>query len=265
MNNQNENDNRTIQFGNSINPNSNSNANQPNMNLQNGTIQNSPNYNQQPMINNQQVGNPTNVNPTYNPSYEQQNVVNNNIQQENINNNVNSSVNYNNSENTPKKSNTKLIIIIVIAVVALFGLIRVVGLILAQQGITSVLDNTRTSAFVSDAKSYLESARSLVLSDATNSLLGGSIKYAPSCFDASKKVSKITFNDISSNTSGISTVSPFGESYDLNSSYVQVVADLKNNECKYIYSIYITDGTYSIGSPSSPVEYDKLSVSDVKK
>ena len=47
MNNQNENDNRTIQFGNNINPNSNSNVNQPNMNLQSGTIQNSPNYNQQ--------------------------------------------------------------------------------------------------------------------------------------------------------------------------------------------------------------------------
>ena len=117
----------------------------------------------------------------------------------------------------------------------------------------------------SDAKSYLEYARNLVRTDETNSLLGGTVKYAPSCFNESKKVSKITFNEISSNTSESSIVSPFGGSYDLNSSYVQVVADLKNNECKYIYSIYITDGTYSIGSPSSPVEYDKLSVSDVKK
>ena len=264
MNNQNENDNRTIQFGNSINPNSNSNVNQSNINLQNEAILNNQNYNQQSMMNAQQVNNQTNTNPTYNQSYEQQNMVNN-IQQENLNNNVNSSVDYNNNNNTPKKSNIKLIIIIVIAVVALFGLVRLVGLFLSYQGINSVLDDTRKTTFVSDAKSYLESARSLVLSDTTNSLLGGSTKYAPSCYNGNNNISKIPLNDISSNRGGSSTVSPFSGSYDLNSSYVQVVAYIKNNECKYIYSIYITDGTYSIGSSSNPVEYDKLTVSGVKK
>lgn len=238
MNMNNENDNRTIQFGNSINPNSNSNVNQSNMNLQNGSIQNSQNYNQQSMLNNQQVGNPTNVN---------------------------SSVNYNNNENTSKKSNTKLIIIIVIAIVAVIILIRVVGFFLAYSGVNSVVDSTRSSAFVSDAKSYLEYARSLVRTDEANSLFGGTIKYAPSCYNSNNNISKITLNEISSNTSGASTVSPFGGSYDLYSSYVQVAAELTNNECKYIYSIYITDGNYSIGSPNNPINYDKLSVSDVKK
>ena len=46
--------------------------------------------------------------------------------------------------------------------------------------------------------------------------------------------------------------SPFGNEYDLNSSYVKIES-LDNNCNKINWYIYFTDGEYSIGEPNKPL------------
>ena len=59
--------------------------------------------------------------------------------------------------------------------------------------------------------------------------------------------------------------SSFGKPFDVNTSYVKVVAKKENNVCKYIYSIYLTDGTYSLGSPNNPVELSQIKTTNREK
>lgn len=258
MNNQNENENRTIQFGNSLNPNANLNNNNTNSTNMNGQYNSMANGNQNFTMNSQQVIKQENINTQapINQSVSQQNSYN--YSQENLNNNNNNVVSSN--DNKKQKSNVKIIIIIVVIVLVIYALFRLATFLISFKTVNSVLDNTRTSAFVSSAKSYIEYAKSLVQIDEVN----GNAKYAPSCV-INNSTSKITLNEISSNKGNILGASPFGGTYDFDSSYVKVTSKVNNNSCDYEYSIYLTDGTYSIGTSSNPILYSDLSSNSVKK
>ena len=260
MNNQNESENKTMQFGNSLNSNANLNNNTNQVNM-NGIYNSVSNNNQNLTMNNQQIPNQANTNV--------QSPINQNVGQQNSynylqgnSNTSNNNVVFNNDNKKPK-SNMKLIIIIVIVILAIYALFRLVTFFISFKAVNSVLDNTRSYAFVSDAKSYIEYAKSLVMSDEASLILGGTPKYAPSC-TTNNSTSKITINEISSNNGNLSNTSPFGGNYDFNSSYVKITSILDNGNCDFEYSIYLTDGTYSIGTSNNPIIYNDLNFNSVK-
>ena len=145
--------------------------------------------------------------------------------------------------------------------VELLAVIVVLAIVmgLAVVGITSVLDNTRKSAFASDAKAYIQGARSLVNSDQANALLGATTDYAPSC--TFNQTVYIRLNEIPLETGG---KSPYGQDYTKSTgtilgkkivsqgdnpydpkrtySYVVVSSNVSNGECQISYGIYLTDG-----------------------
>lgn len=202
-----------------------------------------------------------------NQTNNQQNTHNNTNGQHNeiINNNVD--LNNNHSDNTKnnKKNNITKIIIIIISVIAIFGLISFVGIFLSFNAINSVWDSTKISSFTADAKLYIGGARYLINIDNVEYLLGGTTKYAPSCSDFGSRESIITLNEIVSNTDNDNTISPFDGNYDLNSSFVKVVSNLDKGNCEYSYYIYLTDGTYSIGTAINPTLSEEIDDSKVKK
>lgn len=154
-----------------------------------------------------------------------------------------------------KKGFTLVELLAVIVVLAI-----VMGI--AAVAITNVLDDTRKNAFVSSAKSYIAGAKTLVNIGQTDVLLGQTNKYVPTCGDTDNSI-KISISEIK--TEGNSNdKSPYGLPFDrsvdaqgnITGSYVEVTAkavtagDAKN--CDYEYSIYLTDGVYSIGTTGDP-------------
>lgn len=169
-----------------------------------------------------------------------------------------------------KKGFTLVELLAVIVILAI-----VMGL--AAVAITSVLNNTRRSAFVTDAKSFIEGARDLVNSDALNDLLGTSGgNYAPSCTVSNQKTKYIPISAIRLESGG--ETSPYGFSYlkgtgtvavtekpTDGSSFVEVTASIAtNNECTYAYKIFLSDGTYAIGTQTATVALSDIDTDDVK-
>ena len=150
--------------------------------------------------------------------------------------------------------------------VELLAVIVVLAIVmgLAVVGITSVLENTRKSAFSSDAKSFLQGAHNLVSSDQANALMGETTAYAPACGSSTY----LPLELIPIEQGG---KSPYGQLYSKGTattkvatapskSYIKVEADA---QCKMTYYIYLTDGVKSIGSQSSPVLEDNVQSSSV--
>ena len=154
--------------------------------------------------------------------------------------------------------------------VELLAVIVVLAIVmgLAVVGITSVLDNTRKSAFLADAKSFIAGAHSLVQGDEANKLLGDATDYAPDCYatNAADKTKIIDIDKIPLDGGQKVTEhkSPYGNLYS-NTSKIQVSVDA---DCKLTYKIFLTDGVYKIGTAATDtgmIEESDLDVSDVKK
>ena len=58
-----------------------------------------------------------------------------------------------------------------------------------------------------------------------------------------------------------SSISPYGGNIDLEKSYVKV----HNNNCNYIYYIYITDNVYEIGSKNQPLLESSINTKSINK
>ena len=155
--------------------------------------------------------------------------------------------------------------------VELLAVIVVLAIVmgLAVVAITGVLDNARKATFVADAKSFLEGARNIVTSEEMNSLLDGSASstYAVACDSSSIPTSTtIPISAIKVQQGG--DKSPYGNPYDKAASEIFVSATKDGNDCKYTYSIYLTDGVYAIGKPgddgANHIEWGSLSTNEVK-
>ena len=121
-----------------------------------------------------------------------------------------------------KKGFTLVELLAVIVILAI-----VMGL--AAVAITSVLNNTRRSAFVTDAKSFIEGARDLVNSDALNDLLGTSGgNYAPSCANGTGETNFIPVSAIRLESGG--ETSPYGNPYQKGTGTVAVTTRLAGRE-----------------------------------
>lgn len=169
--------------------------------------------------------------------------------------------------NINKKGFTLVELLAVIVVLAIVMSLAVVA-------ITNVLDTTRKNSFAADAKSFLEGAHQLVSSDTVSSYFGASGQYAPPC-NATANTRYIPIAAINLERGG--TKSPYGNNYNKGTdttvksdaapsvSYVKVsTTAVSNGNCKYTYSIYLTDGVFSIGTQSAPIEESNVSGSSVK-
>ncbi len=171
-----------------------------------------------------------------------------------------------------KKGFTLVELLAVIVVLAI-----VMGI--AAVAITNVLDSTRRNAYVASAKQFIAGAKTLVNSDMMSIQLGEAATYAPKCLKiytaenpASKKIPLYKIktdgaaDDKSSWGNPIKKGSPAsGETAEVVESYVEVIASTMDGmgECTYTYKIYLTDGTYNIGSASAPVAETELKGSSV--
>ena len=117
-----------------------------------------------------------------------------NNDQFNENNNY-QNFNYNEIQEEPKKSKSILpiVIVVIVIIVALIGA-YIIFFGKNNNNDSSVKDQetedviseeliemTKKSAFISDAKSFIQGARSLVSSDQANSMMSETTKYSPSC------------------------------------------------------------------------------------
>lgn len=289
LNNQidNKNNQQPINFGNSLLNNNFNSLNQTNNLNQNNQII--------PELNSQKSGNTEltfNKIPEVNyTSIDSQNIINNNQQQSIINNNNNDNINLNenliksniesnqensslntnlmnnqptysnNLENKPKKNNKKILIIVLVVIGILIILPIAFTRILSIGYTSKTLNNTRSSAFVSNAKNYISHTRVLVGDNFSN--------YYLSCDD--DEIKYISLAEIEENQK---VPSPYGGVYQLgtknnklvdtipNGSYIRI--EVNSNTCKYQYSIYLTDGKYSVGTSYAPIIESELDVSDVK-
>ena len=170
--------------------------------------------------------------------------------------------------------------------VELLAVIVVLAIVmsLAVVAITNVLDSTRKNSFVADAKSFLEGAHQLVSSDGVSNLFGPSNgDFAPTCSGGSTDTKYIPISAINLDRGGVT--SPYGNKYikrdpsessDLTTSvtadkakkgsYIMVVATTASSSvgCTYSYSIFLTDGVYSIGTAATPEGELTVETSKVK-
>jgi len=138
--------------------------------------------------------------------------------------------------------------------VELLAVIVVLAIVmgLAVVGITSVLENTRKSAFFADAKSFTAGAHSLVSAAEANKLLGVSTTYSiPDCNATDTTGTKITISQIPVEQGG--KKSPYGNDYKQTDSFVNVTTTVDNGKCTYTFKVYLTDGVYEFGTASSPI------------
>ncbi len=59
--------------------------------------------------------------------------------------------------------------------------------------------------------------------------------------------------------------SPFGGEIDKRESFVTVKSEVIEGDCQYLYSVYLTDGVYEIGSPYGPVKEELVDKAKVTK
>ncbi len=155
----------------------------------------------------------------------------------------------NNSKKGDKK--TKLIIIIV----ALIIIIPILGILISKFMVGSIFNDTTKKVFVDDANIILDTAHMLVTNDFSNFLEETS--YAPKCQTGGDETT-IPF-------SNFTEITNFTINYN-EDSFVKVKSiDNDTGICNYEYYIYLTDGTYSIGTTSNPVSENDLTIKSVKK
>lgn len=168
-----------------------------------------------------------------------------------------------------KKGFTLVELLAVIVVLAI-----VMGL--AVVGISTVLENTRKSAFNSDANSYIQGARSLVNADLASATLGLTTMYSPKCtgsgetiyipvaaikldsggkspygnwyYIGSTTAKQTSAASIKTDASAISQSNKTGSipGTAVQASYVKVTSSVTNGDCKMTYSIFLTDGVKKI-------------------
>ena len=155
-----------------------------------------------------------------------------------------------------KKGFTLVELLAVIVVLAI-----VMGI--AAVAITNTLDSTRKNAYVSSAKQFIAGAKTLVNTDEMNVLLGDQPTYAPKC--QSTEASKTITLNLIKTEGGSNDKSPYGNPIDKTKSFVKVTSSAMSDtgECTYSYSIFITDGTYRIGTDTAPVAETELKASSV--
>ena len=159
--------------------------------------------------------------------------------------------NYNNEKSNKKslRINKKLLMIIVILIIVIPF---VVFLVFDFYNTFKKTNNVRSISFVATAKEYVRLAQKEV--SKTNN---------PNCNNTDLLVRKIPLSRIIGGT--VSSVSPYGNSFDLEASYVEVEASNISGICSYIYSIYLTDGTYSIGGLNNPILESEIDIDKIKK
>ena len=152
--------------------------------------------------------------------------------------------------------------------VELLAVIVVLAIVmgLAVVGISSVLENTRKSAFAADAKSFLAGAKSLVDSDQANAMLGLTTSYSPRCTGATGQTVYLPLSLIPLNSGGVK--SPYGTNYVKatgtktetvpgSGSYVAITSTIDGGNCTFSYGIYLEDETMKMqgaaASGSNPV------------
>lgn len=166
-----------------------------------------------------------------------------------------------------KKGFTLVELLAVIVVLAI-----VMGI--AAVAITNVLDSTRRNAYVASARQFIAGAKTLVNSDMMSVQLGEEAVYAPKCTNTAntKKIPlyKIKTENAATDKSSwgnlIKKGSPAsGETDEVVESYVEVASSVMDSmgECTYTYSIYLTDGTYNIGTAAVPIAEIALKGSNV--
>lgn len=224
------------------------NNNQFGMNSTNNQM-NSNNFNQNGSFN--QPEQPTNF------GQNQNNQPNNFIQSPNQNMNT---FNEQSTSNNKSKNKNKIILIIGVIVIVV-----IIGVILLFSGIFNG-NNKNDLTFVSNAKSYVAAAEALVDSDGVSSLFGSSEKkYAPTCNSNNDEINIKIIDIITENYGTLDFAGPYGTYYDVNNSYVKVKAIYSEGLCNYEYYIYLTDGTYSIGTPNNPILIDNVTTKSIKK
>ena len=134
--------------------------------------------------------------------------------------------------------------------VELLAVIVVLGIVMgiAAVAITNVLDSTRKNAFVSNAKQYIEGAKSLVEAELVDRMFAtGNTAILENC--AKDTPHDIAIKDMKLKTGG--KTSPYGLKWDDASKVVVTVTD--DNCSTFTYAIYLTDGTNAIGTADAPI------------
>ena len=146
------------------------------------------------------------------------------------------------------KNNKGFTLVELLAVIVVLAI--VMGL--AVVGISQVLDNTRKSAFATDAKTFIEGARKLVSQDESNRLLGvTTTNYAPACTTTGTNTVPIAIENIPTEK-GTNQKSPYGSAYTA-ASKVVVIGTPTTGGCTYEYKIFLSDGTHKIGTADDPI------------
>ena len=128
--------------------------------------------------------------------------------------------------------------------------IYVLAFIISAREINNMLDNIKVGKFRENANSFIYD----VYQDSVfvNKTVG--------CEESQEQSLKKSLD-----SNGTIKRSPFGNSYDFDTSYVLIEAKDNNGNCEYKRYIYLTDGKYSLGTPSEPVEYDNVYKVDLQK
>ena len=147
-----------------------------------------------------------------------------------------------------KKKNSALIAIIAFigVVVVLYILYYAATFLLSFSAVSSTVNNAKAATFADTAEEFANSAR---------------MKLEVSCDGVTKKEYKISELDMDGNYS----TSAFGNPYDQDASFVRIEAKEEDGKCKRTCYVYLTDGKYSVGTPSNPIPMDELNASSVTK
>jgi len=115
-----------------------------------------------------------------------------------------------------------------------------------------LLNGQKQNAFLATASDYIDRAHKEV--EKSND---------PKCNRDTTVIRKIPLNDLIDGTT--SSISSYGGTIDLINSYVNIKVNYNNNNntCDYEYSIYMTDDKYSLGSKDNPILESNVSNSKV--
>lgn len=156
------------------------------------------------------------------------------------------------------KNNKGFTLVELLAVIVVLAI--VMGL--AVVGITSVLDSTRKSAMLADAKSFLEAAHGLVRAEETKVLLGETSSIAPKCGAGNSK--EISLETLQATMEQGGKKSPYGNDYQ---SGTKVIVESVPADCSYKYSVFLDDGVYVVAdttTKTAAVEESALTTANVQ-
>lgn len=142
------------------------------------------------------------------------------------------------------KNKSKLsIITLILALLLLIG--NGVFIFLAYSNGNKKSDELTDSTYVAIAKGYIIAVEGSVLSEECNDKTAEKVNY----------LSDVEGMD--------NVVSPYGNAINREESYVKIVPKVKDNSCEYEFYIYLTDGTYSIGSANNPILEKNITVDTI--